>query len=133
VNLIRPTRRILIFLRACIRDVQHVLEQFGDSSQAGNKTERRSNEPVQVRAVVAFDDKARQDTKAEAERQYRAQNSIKNATWCAFLAAIVYAGIAAYQASEMRKATKAAQESADAATKQLEMIDRAWIKVNYGR
>jgi hypothetical protein len=46
------------------------------------------------------------------ERHYRVQNSIRWATWCAFIAATIYAGISARLLMETKKATIAAQEQA---------------------
>jgi hypothetical protein len=80
-----------------------------------------------VNAVVFNDDQAIRDSKAEQDRQYRTQNSIRKAAWCAFGAAAIYAGIASFQWREMHNATLAAERTALAAQQQFEMSERPWV------
>jgi len=125
LNLIKKLRYIIIALGAwIISQAQHDSEVQKRGDDEGGQ-----EEPVKVVAIVSFDDKTAQSNKIEADREYRTHNSLKNATWCAFIAAFIYAGIAAYQAYEMRRTTLAAQQSATAALAQLEATDRPWIEV----
>ena len=82
---------------------------------------------IKERVVVAYDEETIRNSKAEADRQYRTQNSLKKAAWCAFIAAILYAGIAAWQTYEMRRSTEAAKQAANTAQQQLEASEGAAV------
>lgn len=113
-------------IRSAIEELRKAIEEHASTIHATEERERYEHSARKtVNAVVAFDDKTVRDTQAENERQYRTQRSIKHAAWSAFAAAVIYAGIAAYQAKEMRRATIAAQRSADAAYTEL----RPWVKI----
>jgi hypothetical protein len=101
-------------------------------------SEKKTNDtPTKVRAEIHFDEDTIKTAGIEQNRSYLNQRSIRNAAWATFIAtllafitAAIYAGIAAHQASLMRKATTAAQKSADAAVKQLEVSERPWIQLD---
>jgi hypothetical protein len=61
-------------------------------------------------------------TKADQDRQYTTQNSIRKAAWSAFGAAVIYASVAAWQACEMRRATDVTHEA-------LTSVQRAFVNV----
>jgi hypothetical protein len=130
LKLTQQIRYLIIGLGAwIIREIQ----RDGQGQKRGKGAKGQNGPPVdqpsKVSAVVSFDDKTAQINRSEADRQHRTQKSLKNASWFGFIAAVIYAGIAAYQAYEMRMATLAAQQSASAAAAQLEATDRPWIKV----
>ncbi len=131
-SLTETIRCILFALRKWVRETYEEIQDYEASRRTKNEGQRQKelppDKPVEVRAVVSYDDKTVGDNKAEANRQHRTQNSIKRAAWSAFIAACVYATIAAYQAYEMHRSTLAAQKSADSAAAQLQVTDRPWVK-----
>lgn len=82
--------------------------------------------PPKVEAIVSFDQKTVTDAKAQHAEDHTTQESIKKAAWCAFVAASIYALIAAYQGCLMRRATVATEKAAIAAKEQ---ADLAWFSV----
>ena len=78
------------------------------------------DKPSQVRAVVSFDDKTIGDTQSEAKKDRDIQDSIKKAAWSAFVAACVYALVAAYQSCEFREANRTSRET-------LTAVQRAFV------
>jgi hypothetical protein len=101
-----------------VKGVEKAIQENTKSIHSGEETNRNKPATTQpIQAVISFDDKTKGDTQAESNRQYGAQNSIRWAAWCAFGAATIYAGIAACQLREMRKATVAATTASAAADK----------------
>jgi hypothetical protein len=81
---------------------------------------------MEVRAIVSYDEKTVADAKAQAKSEHATQESIKKATWAAFVAVSIYALITLGMWYEMRKTTQAAQT-------QLSLMrdaDRPWIDVD---
>jgi hypothetical protein len=103
-------------LREGLDKIQQILS---DLTSAIGATEKRQSEQSQhdtkVSAEIRFPEAIERERSAEQQKQHRTQKAIAVGTWAAFLAASVYASIAAWQLSEMRIATIAARESADAA------------------
>jgi len=117
-------------LLGAVGDVKQAVQKQTEAAHAENlKQEDKRSAPTEVRAEVRFDQRAVREAKAEQDRAFANQKSIKRATWAAVGAAVIYAGVAACQAYQLREATEAAQISAEAANKQLELVDRAWVKV----
>jgi hypothetical protein len=110
---------------AWIRKVHYALHKCAESIRRSEERKRNEempvNEPTEVRAVVSFDNKTVRDAETEHEEDRRIQRSIKNAAWCAFVAASIYALIAAYQGCEMRRATVATEKAAEAAKQQVDL------------
>jgi hypothetical protein len=92
----------------------------GNSSDDANRIE----EPWDV---LSPHNRAVQEAKKERDKQHRTQEGIRKATVWAVVAAIAYAGIAAFQWSTMRDATNAATKAANTAASQLELSQRPWI------
>ena len=124
----------IIRLRVELKALRHAINELGTAIEKYSETIRTSKEDDRnkpsatqsVQAVVAFDDKTVRDAKTENDRQYRVQNSIRWAAWLAFVAATIYAFVAAKQLREMRKTTKAEQG-------QLALLrdaDRPWIDID---
>src|SRR6266404_2625212 len=137
MHLIQQIRRCLLGLRAWIHKVQHAIEKYEGSIHARNERQRQKeppvDKPIKVRAVVSYDDETVRSTKAEAERQYRTQNSIKRAAWSAFFAASIYAAIAACQLHEMRKATTEATTQTKLLSAQLKGTMSATVRLEEPR
>jgi hypothetical protein len=128
-------RRDLEGLRRGLHNLCDVIQDYIRAIHT--QSEHENNEtPVAPPAVVkvGFDENTVADSKRENERQHRTQKQIRNATRAAVGAAIIYAGVAAYQARQMEIATRAAQRSAiaaqqaaDASGRELELSERPWI------
>jgi len=114
-------------LRDELDKLHKAIEEHAEAIHAAEERKRHERTTRNtVNAVVAFDDKTIRDTQTENHRQYRTQNSIRRAAWCAFFAATIYAFIAAYQANEMRKTALASQG-------QLALMrdaDRPWVTMD---
>lgn len=131
--LVQLIRRELAAISARIADVKTAIQGLMKVVRTAEERKRQQepppDKPKEVRAIVSFDEETVRDSSGEHERQYRTQRSIRNATWAAFIAASIYALIAACQTYELRKAAEAAQRSANFAQRQLEITDRPWISV----
>ena len=93
-------------VRHAINELRSAIDKHSEAIHASKEGDRNKPSATQsVRAVVAFDDKTVGDTKTENDRHYSVQNSIRRATWLAFIAAAIYAFFAAWQVCEMRIAT----------------------------
>jgi hypothetical protein len=78
VDLIERIRGLLLSIRTWIRDVQNALQNHSESDHVAEEIKRGQDFPRQpIRAVVSFDDETIRTTKAEGDRQYGTQNSIK--------------------------------------------------------
>ena len=106
--------------------VQQNSKVIHTAQEAQQQTEKARN-PTPV--IVTYDDQTVRNTKDENDRQYITQNSIKNWTKVAVIAATIYAAIAALQWCEMRKATNAATTAANVAAKQLDVSERPWARI----
>jgi hypothetical protein len=123
------------FLKRLLKSVEAIKSGI---DRLHSDSEKKTNDtPTKVRAEIHFDEDTIKTAGIEQNRSYLNQRSIRNAAWAtfiatllAFIAAAIYAGIAAHQASLMRQATSAAQRSADAAVKQLEVSERPWIQLD---
>jgi|SRR5579864_909620 len=109
MNFIAKCVRVLTHVRAWVREVERTICEQSPTDHQGEEIKGSKNLPrYEVRAALSFDDETVRIAKAESQQEQGIQNSIKKATWAAVLAASVYAGIAAWQLCEMRKATIAA-------------------------
>jgi hypothetical protein len=79
------------------------IEQQGNPKATAHKSEEKQQNELPVAIEVKFEKNQERERKTEADRQYRVQNSIRKATWGAFAAATLYAGIAAYQSWQLKE------------------------------
>ena len=111
-------KHILETLSARIEELQDAIKEHGKAIRSAQESEGQEEpRPKKIYADISNDEESVRDEKAESERQYRVQNSIRWATWCAFVAACAFAAISIGQWHELHIATQAATESAIAATK----------------
>ena len=123
--------QIRLVVRTWIREIQHTIKQCAESihnAERGKKEEPYPppDKPMEVRAVVSYDELTIRNSKADSDRSHATQESIKKATWAAFFAVAIYALVTLGMWCEMRKTTKAAQD-------QLSLMrdaDRPWIDVD---
>jgi hypothetical protein len=104
----------LLEIIASTRKVQHRLHECAESIR---KTEQRKQDqnmarteppnPLEVRAIVSYDQKTVTDATAQDKRNHSTQESIKNATWAAFYAVAAYAVITTFMWCQMMKQTRA--------------------------
>lgn len=104
-------RRELAAIRGRVEELCRAIQEHSEAIQARNK-----NRAVQERmpVLVSYD----QNIDAAQNRQYGTQEKIAKWTKRAVIAASIYAGIAALQWCEMRKATIATTNAANAAAQQ---------------
>jgi len=114
-------------LRHAIEELRSAMHHHSETVHATQERKEQAREIVQpVPVIVSYGDQTIKDTDAQNYGQNRTQKSIRNRTAAAVIAASLYAGIAALQWCEMRKATKAAQG-------QLALMrdaDRPWIDID---
>lgn len=122
-------RRELRALRFGVDELRETIEEHSHAIK--NQSSRRNSSDDGAKNVeVHFDEKTVRDSETQINRQHSTQESIKRATWCAFIAACIYAAIATWQLVEMRKATRAATSAAITASESLVLDERAWISAN---
>lgn len=110
--------------------VQQMLQEYiaaQRTSQESNDKDSQNHKKLEVAAEVRYADAVEEQGRAENKKSRRIQLATAIGTWSAVLAASVYAGIAAYQACQMRIATVASQQSVIIARKELELSERPWI------
>jgi hypothetical protein len=117
-----------MFLRRLLKAVKETKQAISKQSevmQAESERLHERNTPTEVRAEIRFNEQSIRDARAEQDRNFANQRSIKWATWCAFIAASIYAALAAYQLHEMQRATKATRDAADAAASAADTAQRS--------
>jgi hypothetical protein len=126
------------FLAALIRLPDTINRHAEALLAAAERRSQDSQNPPEFRAEIRLPEAAQAENRAYKRRQFCLQLATVIVTTLAFIAAAVYAGIAAYQLREMKKATLATQKSADAATAaaktasdNLILAQRPWIKVKH--
>jgi hypothetical protein len=81
---------------AWLRKIQHTLHKCAESIRNAEKGERNQqlppDKPIEVRAVVSFDEKTIADATAQNKSTNATQKSIRNATWAAFFAVAIWSG-----------------------------------------
>lgn len=122
----------LFKLRLELRAIRHAIEELRTAIQSHSETVHAAQEAQQqadksrkpTPVVVSYDDKTVKNTKCENNRQYRTQNSIKNWTKIAVIAASIYAGIAFLQWLKMSESNRISRES-------LESVQRAFVSFQH--
>jgi hypothetical protein len=111
INLTKKFRKELPKLADLLH---HDLKQQTEAIRTQNKCaeERREVQPIWLEPILTQYQQAERNRATQDDRHYRVQNSIRWATWCAFFAATIYAGVSARLLMETKKATIAAQEQA---------------------
>jgi hypothetical protein len=103
-------------IRKRFEKVEESLNNFASTVAAAEERERsKEQQETKIRGEIWFPETVEQQRSAQQEKQHTTQKVIATTTFLAFLAASIYAGIAACQLKEMRKATKATRDAADAA------------------
>jgi hypothetical protein len=89
-----------------LKAIEKILSEYVATIYSAEKRDRELEGcPQLVRAEITFDDTSKREAQGEAARQYGTQSSISRATWAAFAAAFLYAGLAAIQLNEMHTQT----------------------------
>jgi hypothetical protein len=108
---------------------QSIDQQTGAIREANERAHQQDNAqpPIQIRAELHTPERIERQRRTNDNRQYCLQILLTIGTWLAFLAAAVYAGIAAYQFGQMKVAAKAAKDAATTASDALTKVQRAFI------
>ena len=115
-------------LRLAINELRDGIAKRRDTVSTAEKEWRDKPSPIQsVKAVISFDEDTKRDTKAENKCQYSAQNGIRKATWCAFGAAVIYAGLAAWQACTFSRQLRTQEEQLATQRTEFTAENRPWI------
>ena len=115
--------RLLRSIRDSLTTIQEEICSIRDQ-QERNK-QQRNVQPLWLQPVLSARQEAEANKTSGDNRQYRVQLSFKRATWCAFAAAAIYAGIAALQKDVMVQQTTAIKESNLINKEALEAVQRA--------
>jgi hypothetical protein len=111
------TAKIIV---ADLRDIANKISFLRESIEQHSKTvctedkgqeQDREVQPVWIKAILSKYDEAEGKRQSNDDRHYRVQNSIRWATWSAFIAATIYASIAALQWCSMQQSNKITRES----------------------
>jgi hypothetical protein len=113
---------------AWLRKVQQALHKCAESIRKSEERKKEqclpSDKPVEVRAVISYDENTVTDAKSQATSEHATQKSIKKATWYAFVAVSVYAFITLLMWCQMIKQNRIA----DAA---LIISQRPWLTIEF--
>lgn len=95
-----------------LKAIHKVLDDLCRSVGARDEREREeSKKETKVSAEIRFPELVERDRASQQKKQHRTQKIIAAGTWAAFVAASIYAGLAARQLIQMRKATTAATQA----------------------
>jgi hypothetical protein len=131
----RAAARIVVAdLRDIADKISVMLESIdfrGDSrgTDYERSSQQQSKLPVAVEVKLEKDQEGKR--KAEGDRHYRIQNSIRKATWAAFVAATIYAGIAVLQWRANKRAAEATVQGVTNADKSFKQDERAWMAFKF--
>jgi prefoldin subunit 5 len=112
---------VLLGLKDELAGIRSQMGELRDSIYEHSKAED-TREQRRTQEEIAREDRVRTENK----RHYDVQNSIRWATWCAFGAAVIYAGIAAFTYSQISKQYPELKKSADAAKEAADQISKQY-------
>ncbi len=119
---------------AWLRKIQHALHECAESIRRTeqckwNQEMMRADpsKPLDIRAVVSYDQQTVTDAATQDERNHTTQESIKNATWAAFYAVAAYAVITTFMWCAMMEQNKLARESIHQNERQWKAQQRPWV------
>lgn len=136
-----PPRQLLILGRQLLTELRNLKESVNKQCDSAHSDKEREPPDENVRPpwpdqILSFYQEFERKKTISEDRQHRIQKSICKATWCAFFAVLIYAGVtlliwrANQQAADAaRVAAQAAKESADLASKQMEATGAAIIEM----
>ena len=117
---------------AWIRQIQYVLHECAESirdAKASNKEQHLPpDKPLEVRAIVSYDELTVRNARGDSERSHSTQDSIKKATWYAFVAVTVYALVTLLMWFQMIKQSRIANAALRQSTESFRIDERAWIE-----
>jgi prefoldin subunit 5 len=120
-------REVLFALKDELAGIRSQMGELRDSINEHSKAED-TREQRRTQEEIARENRVR----TENNRHYDLQNSLRWATWCAFGAAVIYAGIAAFtycqiskQYPELKKSADAAKAAADQLSKQYPELQKS--------
>lgn len=117
-------QRLIVFgnrILAELRRISESLKQDKETVQAEQERDGQKDQvrPIWLEEVFAKHDQTEGNRSANDDRNYRVQNSLRWATWAAFIAASIYGAIAACQLYAIRESNKTAQKQLVASVKSL--------------
>ena len=120
-----------------LRKVQRALHKYAEAirrDEHGNGYQESQRmgppQPLDVHAIISYDQQTKADETARDERSHTTQESIKKATWAAFGAASLYAFISLFMWSQMKHQTEIANKTLRQSTEAFRVDERAWIEID---
>jgi hypothetical protein len=113
-----------------LRDEIIALRKSIDSIRDQQERHHQQQQQLPIPLEIKFEENKERKQDAENNRQHRIQNSIRKATWAAFVAAAVYAGIAAFQFSAAKESLEVTRKSVQDAAANFRLDERAWVGLN---
>jgi hypothetical protein len=111
-----------------LSSIQQIFEHLvGAEEKERKRQQEREKIPLEITGTFRLPEAIETKRSTDQKRYHTTQKVIAVATWAAFLAATIYAGIAAKQLKQMRVATEAAQKSADAAKSAADTANTALV------
>ena len=89
-----------------------------------------NRDPLEVKALVSFDEKTVADATAQNERSNATQESTKQATWAAFYAVAAYAVVTMFMWCAMINQNKIAIRALKQTTENFRTDERAWVEID---
>jgi len=130
MDLLPQIRSLFGNICTLIGEINRIIQKQPQAKHIREERKRNEEFPAdRVCAVISFDDETLRSTKAEADRQYRTQNSIRKATWSAFAAASIYALVAALQGYQMYRQSKVASDALRQSTESFIISQKAYVTV----
>ena len=116
---------------AWVRKMQHALHECAESVRNAESRKKEQylppDQPIEVRAVVSYDELTVRDAKTDSDRSHATQKSIRKATWYAFFAVAFHGVITLCMWIQMIKQNKLASESIKQNERQWKAQNRPWI------
>jgi hypothetical protein len=120
-------------LLAWIRKIQYALHECAESIRNAQNRKKEQHlppdKPMEVRAVVSYDESTVRDAKADSKRSHDTQQSIKKATWAGFVAVFLYAIVTAFMWRAMIEQNKIATIALNQSTQSFRLDERAWVEI----
>jgi hypothetical protein len=122
--------RLMRSLRDRLQNIEQEIRSIRDSQE--RQEHQRDIQPVWINPILAKHNEAEANSATYHKKNYSVQNSLRWATWCAFVAAAVYAGIAALQKNTMDKTLTESRHITELTKKSLRAVSAGIVASGVG-
>jgi hypothetical protein len=119
--------KIVAWARKIQRRIHEYAESIRDRDQKERNQQLPSDKPIEVRGTITLDEKTMANFAAQNQSNNPTQESIKNATWAAFYAVVVYAVVTTLMWCSMREQNRLTKETIKQADTQWNAQNRPWV------